>query len=98
MSLSAIDEQFIKYLTQIKIQLVFYSVIILASIGIISNLLNILVSLRKSIFKSNMGFYNIVMLTLNISTMIISYEEYLPLIIGFSSLSVISNYGCILIY
>jgi len=65
---------------------------------IIGNLLNILVSLRKSIFKSNMGFYNILMSTLNISTVIISYVEYLLLIIGFSNLSVISNYGCILIY
>ena len=48
----------------------YYFCIVICNKGIVANILNILVCLRKELLKNTIGFYNILMSTFNILTLI----------------------------
>ena len=92
------EQQFIKNLNLAGYNLTFYTVIIISNVGILANILNILLSLRKRIYsKSNMGFYNILISVANIISFSTSYVQYLPPIVKWTNLLLVSNFSCIII-
>lgn len=75
--------------TNITVTLGFYSMIAVSAFGILTNLLNIQVSVRKEMRKTAMGFYNIIISTINCI--------YLSLALINGNYLTTSQYACILI-
>ena len=76
-------------------QIEYYGCLVLVNIGLIANLLNILISLRKNIQKITMGFYNVVMSVFNILLLIIAgYLNIFPQALGRAQFISNSYYGC----
>ena len=67
MNQTEINER-IDYLNKIYNTMIFYYVLILAPIGIVTNALSVVIFCRKNLNKTNMGFYNICVAVSNIIT------------------------------
>ena len=68
----------IAYLNFLIEKMVFYSVIIMPTIGIFTNILNIAICMRKKLRTSLLGYYNFLISTFNILLFIDSSIVYLP--------------------
>ena len=95
MSLQEID--YALYLTTVYNTIVYYTCLTVVNIGFASNILNILICLRKNIQKTTMGLYNIFMSVSNIMSFMFAYVLYFPESIGASDIILASYYSCILI-
>jgi hypothetical protein len=83
-------------LTQESYYLEFYMCILIANFGFITNILNILVCLRKEIRKMPMGFYNINISLNNIMILIVScYLYFFSQSIGKKEIINMSMYTCL---
>ena len=95
------DEDLATYSANLKTvqgQFGYYSCLLMGNIGLISNLLNIVVCMRrKKIRRVSMGFYNPLMSLFNILNMIFAYLYFLPVGMGLESLFFRSDYHCILL-
>ena len=83
-------------LDDLQKQISYYSCLTIGSIGLISNLINMAVCMRKKIGKEAMGFYNPLMSLFNILSLISGILQLFPTSIGQNDLIVASNYHCIL--
>ena len=73
----------------------FYSCLVIVNIGLVANLLNILVSMRKELQKNTMGFYNVLMSTFNILTLVtVCYLNLFIESLGDEQLILKSNLSC----
>ena len=90
---------FIAYLTSIQLKYSFYSFVIVANMGFLANLMNILtfVARGKKFSKNTMRFYNLLISASNILALIASYVYFFPNSIGMQSVLLTSNLNCILI-
>ena len=84
-------------LNSISKRIVYYSCLTIVNIGFATNCLNIFICINKSIQKSTMGFYNILISTFNILGFICGYLLFYPVASGKTDLLVESYFGCILI-
>ena len=85
-------------LTYITHAVVYYFCVVICSIGFVTNTLNIVVSARKKLLKSTVGFYNILMSIFNILTLsTVGYLDLFPQSIGHTPLILRSNLNCVLI-
>ena len=75
--------------TNLTVTLGFYSIIAVSAFGILTNLLNIQVSFRKEMRKTAMGFYNIIISTINCI--------YLCVVLINGNYLSTSQYACVLI-
>ena len=76
----------------------FYECVVLFNKGIVSNIINIVVSLRKELKNSIMSFYNILMSIFNILTLIfVGYLAFFAQSIGQEQLILRTYLNCILI-
>ena len=83
-------------LTDATHKLEYFSFIIIGGIGLITNLLNILVSTKKEIKKTNMGFYNIILSIFNVFALLSRTLQIMPSI-GQQDLLLTSQVACITI-
>jgi hypothetical protein len=81
-------------LNYLQVNISIYSCWLILSIGITTNLFNIYICTRKSIFKETMGFYNPIMSTFNIFALIFGFIYLYP---QTNSLLVVSTFSCITI-
>ena len=81
-------------LKRLQNQITFYACLTIAPIGIISNLLNIAVCMRKKIRNETMGFYNLPMSLFNLLSLIAGFLQMLPVSLGHQDLYVLSDYSC----
>ena len=91
------DEAYVSELSMVRNNIVYYNCLTIMNIGFASNILNILICLRKSIQKNTMGLYNILMSTFNILSFMFAYLLFFPESIGKEDLVTSSYYSCILI-
>ena len=85
-------------LTALTYSVEFYSCLIVGNIGLVANLLNIMVSQRPEMQKTTAGFYNILMSSFNILTLIVlAYLIFFPQSTGREQYVLISNLSCVLI-
>jgi hypothetical protein len=82
-------------ITNLRYSFTFYSLIIVCTFGLFTNILNILLSLRKEIQKTTMGYYNIIMSIFNILTLATRMLFIFPTI-GETGIILTSN--CIRLY
>ena len=98
MSASQRDLQaYISQLSQFQNEIAFYSCLIIGNMSFASNILNILVCMRKKHRKEALGFYNPLMSVFNILSTMFGYLSLFPMTIGGQDLQVSSDYACILI-
>jgi hypothetical protein len=74
----------------------FYGIIFVTGTGIISNILNIRVSMRKELQKTSMGFYNIFLSVINMFILILYASIFFPPTIGLNDLTLTYKFACIL--
>jgi hypothetical protein len=74
----------------------FYAYIFLGSFALLSNILNIAVSCRNTLRKTNMCFYNVIMSTFNILIIISRFFSSTPSF-GLSDFLLVSRVTCVLI-
>jgi hypothetical protein len=67
------DIKFALKLNDIATQLGYFTILIVTNLGLITNTLNIFISLKRSIQQSTMGFYNIIMSVFNIFSLVAGY-------------------------
>ena len=85
-------------LTAATLSLQYYGCLTLVNIGLVANVLNIIVSMRKELQKNTMGFYNILISVFNILSLIfVGYINFFPQTIGQESYLTRSDYNCKLI-
>ena len=94
MSVSEVDLNFISNLNLISNNLIYYSCLIFANIGFISNILNILICSRKILREKTFAIYNILMSIFNIINFIFSYIQNFPQTIGKTSIFLTSPIFC----
>ena len=87
---------FILNLYTLADKLVYYSTFSVATIGIASNILNIIISSRANLRKKAMGFYNIIISIFNILIIVVGSIQYFPTSIGAVNFFLISNFWCVL--
>jgi len=75
-------------------QFIFYSSVVIVTILLLGNILNIAVCMRKRIRKEMMCFYNIVICTWNIVTLSIGLLFYFPPSIKAQDLLLVSDFSC----
>ena len=83
---------FILNLYTLADKLVYYSTFSVATIGIASNILNIIISSRANLRKKAMGFYNIIISIFNILIIFVGSIQYFPTSIGAVNFFLISNF------
>jgi hypothetical protein len=94
--MSQIDDiKFAIKLNSIAVDLGYYTILIVTNLGLITNTLNIIISMRKPIQQSSMGFYNIIMSIFNILSLIASYITIFPQIVSTTNLNLLSTFSCI---
>jgi len=84
-------------LNDIATQLGYYTILIITNLGLITNTLNIFISLKRSIQQSTMGFYNIIMSVFNIFSLVAGYVAVFPQTISKPDLNLSSTFSCIAI-
>ena len=95
MSLSDEDTaSFIKFVKEIEALSIFYSFMIVANMGIILNILNIRTYSRRSFASKTIGFYNILMSTFHILSIVTGYLFFFPASIGKPDLTLVSDFAC----
>ena len=72
----------------------FYSFLIMIPVGLITNALNIVVSTRKNLKKTTMGFYNIVFSFFNILSISGIFLQVFPPTVGLNDLLLSSDLAC----
>ena len=76
---------------------IFYSCVIVVTSFLLSNILNILVCLRKRIRKEMMGFYNIIISIWNILALVSGFVMFFPSSIHIQDLLLVSDFSCVAI-
>ena len=84
-------------LLHIQNQIIFYTCITNVPIGIVSNLLNVAVCMRKKIRKEAMGFYSPLMSLFNILSLTTGTLQIFPATMGQKDLLLSSDYHCMLL-
>jgi hypothetical protein len=84
----------IPYLNLISSRIIFIGSIAIASVGIVSNILNIAICLRQRLRSSLLGYYNVLISIFNILVLIIMLLIYFPIIIGRTNLANLSDISC----
>ena len=72
------------YIAQLTIDLIFYYLATLGSLGILLNLLGVAVFCRKKLRDMTMSLYNITLASVNIVALSIQFIFYMPLFYGIS--------------
>ena len=91
------DKVFLASLNKISTITTYYSCLAMVSIGLTTNILNLLLSIRPKIRKIPMGFYNIFISVFNMICLAYGLLIYFPVTIGQPDLTTVSNNNCILI-
>ncbi len=93
-----VNEDFIASINSFLSQLIFYSTAVVSSIGILTNILNIIICSNERIRRQTMGFFNILMSLFNVLSLVAIQVIYLPPSIAKQDLTLLSDYSCKLIY
>ena len=94
---AANNQAFISYLTVIANKLSYYTCLLYSSIAFVSNIINIIICLRKKLQKSIVGLYNVIISIFNILSITVITLIIFPTTVGEKSLITSTYYGCILI-
>jgi hypothetical protein len=92
--MEASQENQIPYLNFISNRIIFVGTIIIPSVGIISNVLNIAICLRQRLRSSLLGYYNVLISIFNTLVFIVMLLIYFPLVIGQTNLANLSDFSC----
>ena len=91
------DENFVSNINYLISQVFTFSYVVVSSIGIIGNFLNLMLCLNQRIAKDSMGYFNILMSICNILFLIAGQINYAPLIVN-QDLALTSEYSCKLLH
>ena len=89
------DIAFYQLIAEIGIKSIFYSFIIAGNLGIVLNILNIRTYSRRAFSHKTVGFYNIIMSTFHILSIVTSYLFFFPYSIGKPDLMLASDWACV---
>ena len=95
MSLNKNDTAFYELIAEIETKSIFYTFIIASNIGIILNIMNIRTYSRRAFSHKTVGFYNIIMSTFHILSIVTGYLYFFPASIGKPDLTLASDWACV---